>query len=45
VNASGKVYLSHTELNGKYVLRVAIGNLGTTENDVRLAWELITGEV
>ena len=45
VNASGKVYLSHTELSGKYVLRVAIGNLGTTENDVRLAWELITGEV
>ncbi len=41
VNASGKVFLSHTELNGKYVLRLAIGNLGTRWTDVEQAWELI----
>jgi len=41
VNASGKVFLSHTKLNGRYTLRVAIGNLATTEEHVRIAWEQI----
>ncbi len=41
VNASGKVFLSHTVLNGKYVLRMAIGNLGTTWADIAQAWKLI----
>src|SRR5262249_9763487 len=41
VNASGEVFLSHTKLNGRYVLRLAIGNLYTTEQHVRRAWELL----
>jgi aromatic-L-amino-acid/L-tryptophan decarboxylase len=41
VNASGRVFISGTVLNGKFVLRLAIGNLATTWNDVREAWELI----
>ncbi len=41
VNASGKVFLSHTKLNGRFTLRVAIGNLATTEEHVRIAWEQI----
>ena len=41
VNASGKFFISHTELSGRYVLRLAIGNLGTTWEDVREAWETI----
>jgi len=41
VNASGKVFLSHTVLNGKLALRVAIGNLGTAREDVEQAWELV----
>lgn len=41
INRSGRFFLSHTELNGRYVLRIAIGNLGTTRQDVREAWELI----
>ncbi len=41
VNASGKVFLSHTVLNERYVLRLAIGNLGTRWADVEQAWELI----
>lgn len=41
VNDSGKVFLSHTVLNGKFVMRVAIGNLGTSPADVRGAWELL----
>lgn len=41
VNATGRVFLSHTALNGQYVLRLAIGNLGTSEKDVALAWQLV----
>lgn len=41
VNATGRAYLSHTKLNGRYTLRVAIGNLRTTEAHVRRAWELV----
>ncbi|HEY4612411.1 MAG TPA: pyridoxal-dependent decarboxylase [Bacteroidota bacterium] len=41
VNATGEVFLSHTKLHDHYVLRLAIGNLGTTEQHVRRAWELL----
>jgi aromatic-L-amino-acid decarboxylase len=41
VNATREVYLSHTVLNGQIVLRVAIGNLGTTWDDVQRAWQLL----
>lgn len=41
VNGTGEVFLSHTELNGKFTLRLAIGNLRTTEAHVRRAWELL----
>jgi aromatic-L-amino-acid/L-tryptophan decarboxylase len=40
-NASGEIFLSHTKLNGRYVLRLAIGNARTTEDDVRRAWEVL----
>jgi hypothetical protein len=41
VNRTGQVFLSHTELNGKFTLRLAIGNLRTTEAHVRCAWDLL----
>jgi aromatic-L-amino-acid decarboxylase len=41
INASGQAFLSQTRLNGRFVLRFAIGNFQTTEQDVREAWELI----
>ena len=41
VNRSGEMFISHTRLNGRYVLRLAIGNARTTEADVRRAWELL----
>jgi aromatic-L-amino-acid decarboxylase len=41
VNQSGRVFISGTVLNGKFVLRLAIGNLATTWQDVQEAWELI----
>ena len=41
VNATGKIFITGTRLGGRYVLRVALGHLTTTEADVRAAWELI----
>jgi aromatic-L-amino-acid decarboxylase len=41
VNATGEVFISHTRLDGRYVLRLAIGNARTTEADVRRAWEVL----
>ena len=44
VNASGEAFLSHTKLNGRYVIRLAIGNAWTTEDDVRRAWDALRRE-
>src|SRR5262245_12916190 len=41
VNASGEIFISHTRVKGRYTLRLAIGNLHTTETHVRRAWELL----
>jgi len=41
INAGGKLFLSHTVLDGKYVLRFAIGNHQTNEQDIRESWQLI----
>jgi aromatic-L-amino-acid/L-tryptophan decarboxylase len=43
VNRSGEMFLSHTRLNDRYVIRLAIGNERTTEDDVRRAWRGILG--
>ena len=40
-NASGEIFLSHTRLGDRFVLRLAIGNARTAEKDVRLAWEVL----
>ena len=39
VNRRGKVYLSHTRLKGAFTLRLAIGNIRTTREHVKLAWD------
>lgn len=41
VNASGDVFLSHTVLKGRYVIRVAIGNLRTGRTHLARAWDLL----
>lgn len=41
VNAVGDVFLSQTRLDGKLVLRLAVGHLRTTESHVRRAWDLL----
>jgi aromatic-L-amino-acid/L-tryptophan decarboxylase len=41
VNASGKLFISHTRLNDKLTLRFAIGNARSSEAHVVAAWEEI----
>jgi aromatic-L-amino-acid decarboxylase len=41
VNASGKAFISHTKLNGMYVLRLAIGNIRTQRRHVAELWRLL----
>ena len=41
INASGRVYLTQTKLHGRTVMRIGLGNVLTTEQHLRNAWELI----
>jgi len=41
LNASGKLYLTHTVLDGRYTLRLCVGQTHTQERHVRAAWEAI----
>lgn len=41
LNASGKVFLTHTKLNGCYTLRMVIGQTTVAKNHVEHAWKLI----
>jgi aromatic-L-amino-acid decarboxylase len=40
VNASGEIFVSHTKLDGRFVIRLAVGNMRTTEAHVARAWAL-----
>ncbi len=40
-NRSGEIFLSHTKLDGRYVIRLAVGNTRTTEADIHQAWEVL----
>jgi aromatic-L-amino-acid decarboxylase len=41
INASGRAYLTQTNLRGRTVMRIGLGNVLTTEQHLRKAWELI----
>jgi len=41
VNATGRMYISHTKLNGIYTLRMVIGQTNVTEEHVLKAWDVI----
>jgi aromatic-L-amino-acid decarboxylase len=41
VNRTGEVFLSHTRLDGRFVIRLAVGNLRTEERHIERAWELL----
>jgi len=42
VNASGRVFLTHTTLRGKYTMRLVVGQRTTEERHVRGAWDIIS---
>ncbi len=44
LNDSGKIYLTHTVLNGKYTLRMVTAQTNVTEDHVKKAWALIRSE-
>jgi aromatic-L-amino-acid decarboxylase len=41
INASGRAYLTQTKLRGRTVMRIGFGNILTTEQHVRIVWQLI----
>jgi aromatic-L-amino-acid decarboxylase len=44
LNASGDLYLTHTKLDGKFALRLCIGQTNTEARHVERAWERIQEE-
>ena len=43
INASGLAYLTHTQVGGRTVMRVGIGNILTMEQQLEDVWTQITG--
>jgi aromatic-L-amino-acid decarboxylase len=41
LNREGPFFLSNTILNGQYVIRIAVGNMGTTRETLDALWEQI----
>lgn len=41
VNATGRVFLTHAVLNGRYTLRLALGHPGSSSAAVEEAWDLL----
>ncbi len=41
VNRTGQVFLSHTRLDDRFTIRLAVGNIRTEERHVRRAWDLL----
>ncbi len=41
VNATGDIFISHTKIDGRYALRLAVGNLRTQREDVAAAWRVL----
>ncbi len=44
INDSGRLFISHTKINGKYIIRLSISGLRTGEQNVKNAWVLIRKE-
>jgi aromatic-L-amino-acid decarboxylase len=44
INRSGRAFLSHTRLRGRFAIRVAVANLRTEDADLDLVWEIIRNE-
>lgn len=42
VNRDGRVFLSHTELDGRYTIRLVVGSVHTEPSHVDAAWDTVT---
>jgi aromatic-L-amino-acid/L-tryptophan decarboxylase len=45
INSSGKIFLSHTKLKGKFAIRLTIGSIRHEQRHIEEAWELIKDSV
>lgn len=45
INSSGAAYLSHTKLNGEFVLRLSVGSIRVEERHLRKVWSLLCDRV
>jgi aromatic-L-amino-acid/L-tryptophan decarboxylase len=45
INQTGEAFLSHTRLNGRFVIRLVISHLRTNEAQVQRVWELANREL
>ncbi len=41
INSRGKIFLTHTVINGRFILRMSIAQTNTTEEHVAQAWNII----
>ena len=44
VNRSGQTFLSHTRLEGRFAIRMAMANLRATDRDIAQVWEIVQRE-
>ncbi|MBU0561147.1 MAG: amino acid decarboxylase [Bacteroidetes bacterium] len=44
INSTGRVFLSHTKLNGKYTIRLVVSGIRTEAKHVEEAWQIIQEE-
>jgi aromatic-L-amino-acid/L-tryptophan decarboxylase len=44
VNASGEIFLSHAVVHGRYTLRLAVGQMRSTEEDIAVAQDVLRRE-
>ena len=45
MNATGKLYMTHTKLNGIYTIRIVIGQTYVEKRHMETAWELLNNEM
>jgi hypothetical protein len=44
VTRTGKAFLSHTRLNGRFAIRLNVSNLRIEDSDLDLVWEIVRRE-
>ncbi len=45
VNATGEAFISHTKLHERFTLRLAVGNIRTTDEHIRRVWQLLNEQL